>query len=79
MYDPSSSTPGEKLPLDALPSGAVHVPPASGDPFSPEINAVVALDEQSVRPPSMPASGMAFTVTVTEEMSAGHGVLPGTV
>jgi hypothetical protein len=40
---------------------------------------VEGLEEHNVKPPSMPASGKVFTLTVTVLLSAGHGASPLTV
>ena len=76
---PTALTLGVKVPFDAEPPGPVHVPPASGVPFNPVVNAVAGLEEHSVRPPSIPASGKTLIVTVTVAVSSGHGAVPETV
>ena len=62
-----------------MPPGPVQRPPASGVPLRPPNNAVVGLDEQSVKTPSIPASGCCAMVIVTVTVSSRHGAVPVTV
>ncbi len=78
VYTPALIVTGSIIPpTTAL--GPVHVPPASGVPPSCAKSDAAASVEQSVIVPSVPGSGGVLIVTLTVEVSSGHGAVPTTV
>jgi hypothetical protein len=76
-YGPGASVVGSKMPLNAPPPGAVHVPPACA-PASEAKRPAGAEVEHKVIAPSVPAFGLLVSVTVTVDWSAAQGAVPAT-
>ncbi len=77
-YAPGFITAGSYIP-PVIALGPLHVPPASGVPFSAVNRLAGALFEQIAKFPSMPGSACGCSLTVTVALASAQPDTPGTV